>query len=319
MKISKSLKSLEGKTLIITHHNADLDAVSSMIGLHLGLKEIGIKSDMGVAESISRISKPMANDYSIKIDPDCSKYDNIIIVDTSNSDQLKGIKNLRADFIIDHHIKGNLTENTKESFINERAKSASQMVFIVLDEMGFKIDKKIGKILLSGIIADTGHLKLADAETLKIVVRLLETGIELRDVIESISFEPDISESIASLKAARNLDLYKSEKLIITFSKGVSHEASSCRALLRIGADIAIVASIKKKEVRISSRAKNKILDMGLDLSVIFKEVGKIIGGNGGGHDLAGSANGTSTDNVNEAFRFILSEISKKAGKFKKI
>ncbi|MCD6477291.1 MAG: DHH family phosphoesterase [Candidatus Aenigmarchaeota archaeon] len=311
--VEKIKKISNEKTLIITHHNADIDAISSAIALYLGLKQLKIPVSIGVSESISRPAKKIANDYNILIDPDCSKFKNIILVDTSVSEQLKTIKNLRADIIIDHHPKGDLVNNNI-SLIDPNKKSCSELIYALLKKLKININKKIAKIILAGMVADTAHLKLAEKEQFKVILELLETGVMFSDVLKLLETPQDVSEVIAGLKAIKNSNLYKIGDLLISFSKIGSHEAYSCRLFIKYGVDIAIVFAIKKNELRISSRGKKRILDLGISLSEIFKEIGHIIDGSGGGHDLAGSANGKSK-NIEEVEKFILNTISKKLNK----
>ena len=307
-KIVEKLKQLKGKTLILTHHNADIDAIGSSLALSLS-----IKSDVGVSESFSRATKNLAKGFDIKINPDCNKYDNIILLDTSVLEQLKGVKNIRADIVIDHHPKGSLTEEAV-SWVDEKKKSASQMVLWILKEMKIKLTKKQANLLLAGIIADTAHLRMADLETFKDIVFLLENSADFQKTLENISVPPDESEKIACVKAAKRIENYKSGNLLISFSESSSHEAAIARSLLRLGADISVVFTKKKDELRISSRGKNHILNYGINLSEIFKDVGNLIEGNGGGHDLAGSANGKNKDTEGPK-KLILKYISEKTEK----
>lgn len=315
MDIVNEIKNLKGSILILTHHNADIDAMSSAIGLHLGLKQLKLESRIGVAESIGRPAKNISEGFDVLINPDCGVYDTVILVETSVPEQLKGVKNLRADMIIDHHPAGKLTEKAKAFWIEPLSKSTSQMIFKILKELGCKIDKKIAEILGAGIVADTAHLRLADLEVFEILVELLETGVKFEEILNLITTRPDISENIACLKAAKRIKIYRIDDILVVFSMLGSHEAAAARGFVRLGADIAVVAAIKEDEIRISSRGKEKILNYGLDLSEIFKEVGAMIDGSGGGHDLAGSANGKNKKAIDNVFEFIIKEVSKKAGK----
>ncbi|MBR9682108.1 MAG: hypothetical protein GOV02_00350 [Candidatus Aenigmarchaeota archaeon] len=314
-KLINYLKGLEGKkVLIATHHNADIDAVASSIGLSLGLEQLGINTSVGVGESVSRGAKKLASNYEILIDPDCDEFDYVILVDTSVEEQLNTLKNLRGDAVIDHHPEGKFAKDVP-SLIKTESKSSAQLVYKVLEKLDCEITKKMAMVLCAGIVADTAHLRLADADVFKVLTELLKTGIEFKDVLNSIQTPTDPSETIAAMKAANRMEGYRIGDLIIFTSKISSHEAPAARALIRIGADVAIVAAVKKKELRISSRARHKILDYGIDLSVIFKKVGEIINGNGGGHNMAGSANGKDMKAVDDALTFILKEISEKVGK----
>ena len=96
-KVADAIKALtEGKKsiLILTHHNADIDAVASALALHVGLKQLGIETDIGVAEDRAKPTHKLAAGFAFNIDPDCSAYDTVILVETSVPEQLASVKNV---------------------------------------------------------------------------------------------------------------------------------------------------------------------------------------------------------------------------------
>jgi nanoRNase/pAp phosphatase (c-di-AMP/oligoRNAs hydrolase) len=312
--VCSALLKLKGKILILSHHNADVDAVCSVIALHLILKKMGIDSKLGVSESISKTARKISHSYDFLIDPDCKEFDSVILVDSSVPEQLASVPNLHIEIVIDHHVPGELIKNSV-SFIDENSKSSSQLIYKIAKKLGVEIDRSLAKILLAGIIYDSAHLRLADLETLEIVVDLLKKGVSMEEVVSEIKREVDVSEAMACLKAAKRLSVYKLGDLIIVFSHVVSHEAAACRALIRLGASISVVIAKKKQELRISSRGRHEILKKNIDLSEVFKRVGKAIGGSGGGHALAGSANGKNKKTLSFIINFIIREIERQVGK----
>ncbi len=314
-EVAAALKVLEGKTLILTHHNADIDAVGSALALQAGLEKIGIKTDVAAAESISKPAQKLAQGENFIIDPDCAQYENVVLVETSVPEQLASVKNLRADIIIDHHPAGSLAAQAKIVYIDEEAKSTAQIVYKILKNLSVEIDKKFATAIACGIVADTAHLRIAEIEEFETLIELLKTGIKFEDILKLIETPSDASEHTACLKAAMRMEVWKIGDLLLAISRVVSHEAAAARALLRLGADIAVVVAEKENEVRISSRGKNWILERGINLSEIFKDVGKIIGGSGGGHDLAGSANGPDKNQINKAVLHVVHSIENKIGK----
>ncbi len=314
-EVASALKALKGKTLILTHHNADIDAVSSSVALRAGLAQIGIKADIGVAESVGKPAQRLAEGESFIVDPDCKTYDNVVLVETSVPEQLASVKSLRADIIIDHHPQGKLVEKAKAFYIDENAKSNAQIIYKVLKQLNVKADNKIATAIACGITADSAHLRLAGVEEFEILLELLKTGIVFQDVLNLIETPSDASEHTACLRAAMRMEVWKIGDALVAISRVVSHEAAACRGLIRLGADVAIVVAEREKEVRISSRGKNWIKDKGIDLSVIFKGVGEIIGGSGGGHDLAGSANGPDRKAINKAIMHVVHALEEKIGK----
>ncbi len=315
--VAGAIKSIEKNknVLILTHHNADIDAVASTLALHVGLKKIGIETDYGTAESIGKPTHRLAAGFNFIIDPDCSKYDTVLLVETSVPEQLASVKNLRAEIIIDHHPPGKLVPKAKAIWIDEAQKSASQMVYFLMKELGVEVDRQMATFIAAGVVADTAHLRLAGLPEFEVLVELLRSGARFNEVLKLIETPVDKSENIAVLLAASRMELWKFGDLVLAFSRVKSFEAAAARSLVKMGADIAVVVAEKENEIRISSRARPWIEKAGIDLSKIFKEVGRLIGGSGGGHALAGSANGYNKTGLEPALKYIKKEIEKTAGK----
>ncbi len=317
-EILEFLSSLEGKKiLLLTHHNADADALCSAWVLKNFLSR---KNTVKIAscESLAKQTRnilPLINE-EIEIDPDCSAYELVFVLDTSSKEQIKTAKNLeKIHLLIDHHEKGDLHAETE--IVDSNAKATCILVYRILKALGYKFSELERKLLVAGIVADTAHLRFANREVFSILAELV-AGFEFRDVLKLLTIEEDFSDRIATLKAAKRMDVFKFGELIVVFSRLGSHEAVASRNLLKIGADIAIVITKKENELRISSRGKEKILEYGVNLAVLFEKVGKFIHGSGGGHDLAGSANGKILP-YKKVVSFILHELSKILGKYKKV
>jgi alanyl-tRNA synthetase len=144
-----------------------------------------------------------------------------------------------------------------------------------------------------------------------------EFDISPAEVMEKLSMIPDVSERIAVLKGAQRIEFEKVGGYLVATTVVGAFEAATARALLRIGADVAIVAAHKDKEVRISMRSKRYFyeetkLNLGVDIA---HELGKIIDGSGSGHPNAAGVNGKNTKNINtaltEAVKIIKQKVSK--------
>ncbi len=318
-ELVKAIGKLKGRGLLLMHHNADLDAVSSALALEYGLGKIGLEMDIGVAESVSRAGKKLLGNREVVVDPDCEKYEWVFLVETSVPEQLASVKNLRADLILDHHPAGPLVGKARAVWVDEREKAAALMVYRLLKVLGVEITSAVAKTLLCGIVADTAHLRLAEREEFLVIAELLGTGVKFSEVLNTIEGEVDFSERVAVLRALGRIEVYRLGEVLVCFTEIGSFESQAARALVRAGADIAVVFDRKKEELRVSSRAKQVILEKGIDLSRLFVEVGKIIGGTGGGHPTAGSANGTKIKAIPEVIEFLLGELEKVYGKAERL
>lgn len=300
--------------IILSHHNADVDAVASLLVLREILESLGKKVDVGVAESVSEVGRNfISSEDKIIIDPELDKYENIVVVDTSSPEQLEPIKipKDKEIFVIDHHTPGKLVDTSK-SYVKPEAKSCAEIIYKMIKMMDLDMSPRAAFLLAGGITYDTAHLRKGNANTFKTLAEILEiSNKNFSDVLSCLRTEIDISEKIANLKALKRIKSHRIGDVLISFTYVGSFEASVARNLLRMGADISIVGSPRKNFVRISGRMKGHLKNK-VDLSKIFSEVAPIVDGSGGGHDSAASLNGKRPGKMKKAFKEILKNLQKR-------
>ena len=300
----------EDDFFVLTHHNADVDAIASALVLKGLLEELGKKVKVGVAESVSEVAKKFV-DEKIEIDPEIEK-ETVVVVDTSAPEQLEPIGIRDVAVVIDHHIAGNI--HAKLSHIDPEANSCSELIYQLSKELDVEIKSGMATLLLGGLIYDTAHLRRANRDTFILVAELLEKSDKnYQEILQMLRTETDVSERIAILKSMKRLNSYRIGNVLVSFTSVGSFEASVARNLLRMGSDISIVGAPKKKGVRISGRMRWQMKEK-LNLAEIFSGIEKIIDGSAGGHDVAASANGKKPENMSLAFKSILSQIEEKLG-----
>ncbi len=283
-------------TVILTHHNADIDAVGSAIALY---EFFDGDAHLAVPDTVSKGARDLADGYTFDKAPDISDFDTLVIVDCPSSDQIKPLK--LDDFsgktmLIDHHSPGDLHSLIGLRYIDEDAKSTSELVYKLLKDR-WEFNKEASDALICGIVADTSHLRLADGEQFQYISELLsKTESSYSKILSILSTPIDRSERIARLKAASRMQNYDIGGNIVSFSSVGSFEAASARSFLRMGSDIAIVFSIRDDEMRVSGRCRRELTEhihLGNDL---FSQIEDVLDGSAGGHDAAASGNGTNTD-----------------------
>ncbi|MFQ5887296.1 MAG: bifunctional oligoribonuclease/PAP phosphatase NrnA [Candidatus Hydrothermarchaeales archaeon] len=310
----KYIKNFEGKALILSHQNADADAVSASIALFRGINKLTdkIQLDLGASNSVSRVGNQILKKFgeNIIIDPGLD-VDLIIIIDTSNLNQLAPLdipltRSTARKVVIDHHAMHEDTQNIAYFYIvDESASSCSELIYTFFKESGIEVDIEIGELILLGIIADTAHLKFASHKTLQIVNEILALeGFNYNKVLNILQMPEDTSRRIAHLKAAQRMDIHRIQGWVIVTSHVSSYNSSAAHSLLSLGADIAFVASVDKEGVQVSSRATPYFLNKtGIHLGRdIMPKIGEVINGGGGGHAGAAGAKGEGSD-VNEILK----------------
>jgi len=239
-------------------------------------------------------------------------------VDCPSEEQLEPVNLSESDaekILVDHHSPGKLEDLVDVTFTDPEARSTSEMVYEIAKESGWKMNEKGATALICGIVADTSHLKHARTKQFEYISELLQATEKNYSEILSILRTPvDFSEKIARVKAAKRVDAYRLGKTIVVFSKVGSFEAASARSLLRLGADVAIVACPRKDELRISGRCERKLTDRLHLAEDVFSPLKDLIDGSAGGHDAAASSNGRNKD-VEEIFEAMLDRLEKTLGK----
>jgi len=267
--------------LYLCHKNADVDSFGSSYAL---MRLFG--GTIGVEDSLSTMAQMLAEKLKagVLIRPDLSKYEIIVVVDTSSLVQT-GYPSIQKYAVIDHHEPGDLLGACEFSF-SRKASSTSEMVFDIYEKNGKPIDPDLAFTLLLALVTDTGHFRYATPAAFEMASKALNEGnIAFASVLDFLAQVPtDISSRIAVLKAASRLSLTRDGDYLIVTSKVSSFGAQAAASLVNIGADVAFVGSESDNENRISGRVRRGV---DLDLAVLLNEVGKRLGGSGGGHAAA--------------------------------
>ncbi|MHA1929345.1 MAG: DHH family phosphoesterase [Candidatus Thorarchaeota archaeon] len=293
------------KVLILGHHNADPDAVCSMIAFRNLLVDINPEAICTLAcDDVSRLSKQILHIFA----PDIEilehvegEYDLVVVLDTNSRLQLgpqfgQYLDNPSQVIVIDHHAENpDVGEIASHALVDSATSSTCEMLTQLFEELDVKIKEITANLLLCGILFDTRRFFYAKKSTLSAAIRLIENGADYQSCINSLIIRPDRSERIARLKAAGRLVVHTIDKWVIVTAKIGAFEASSCRGLVDLGADVAIVGGKPSADVvRISSRSTKEFYEStGVRLGAdVMSLLGDIIGGTGGGHPNAAGANG---------------------------
>ena len=298
--------------LIIGHQNADPDAVCSMIALARLYKKINPDgSPYLAADDISRLSNQVLGIFKTEMDISGtigSPHDLLILLDTNSRFQLGTAlqhvpDNPSNTIVIDHHERNPEIDSIAEhQILHEEKSSTCEIIVKIYSDLGVQIDANTANLLLTGMLFDTRRFFYANSETLNAAIGLIEAGADYEKCVRSLLIKPDRSERIARLKSAARVKVHLIGDWIVVTSKINAFEASACRGLIELGADVAIVGGNPSKGiVRLSSRSTREFYEKsGVSLgSDVMEQIGQLIEGEGGGHANAAGANGKK--NLEEA------------------
>jgi len=174
----------QAKSVVITSHiRPDGDAIGSLLGLGLALRDAGKSIQMVLADGVTSSFRHLEGSESIVREPS-GEYDTFITVDCADFRRTgKAFETLGPpDINIDHH-------KTNEQFgrlnlIEAEEVATAAILTNHLPEWGYKITKPIAAALLTGIVTDTLGFRTANTnpEALRLCAKLMELGADMPDL-----------------------------------------------------------------------------------------------------------------------------------------
>ncbi|MCE4614889.1 MAG: DHH family phosphoesterase [Desulfurococcales archaeon] len=303
--LSSELKDNEQpKVCIITHKNADPDAVASSLGMYYIVKNLcgeckaTICFPEGTAVSsrgiIEKYVKCSGSDVRKIFTTECKSIDQnqgiVITVDAANLEQLgcfsEYIEYSRHVIVIDHHRTGELKFRSDLYVGSEDYSSTSEIIALILNTF---LDRRsqdyliqcLATILMAGIVYDSRRFLTVGSNTFRVMDMLESFGGNYFEALDLLEKEEDRSQRIAVLKAYQRIILKEICSFIVVGTHVGSFESYIARTLVNVGADVAIVLSDKKDVTRIALRSRSNTIDVSAFASWLVRKLGT---GSGGGH-----------------------------------
>jgi nanoRNase/pAp phosphatase (c-di-AMP/oligoRNAs hydrolase) len=293
-----------GSKVIVVHSNADMDAIGSAYALMRGFGNAVIYAP----KNVDRLSKNVLTKTDIPVLEQCdvSKYDTMVIVDTSSPEQLDVELDIPDDVVIvDHHMPTGRWETDYFLCDNGRA-SCCEVVKDLLDHAGIEIDRGMAIGLMCGMLTDSANFRFADHRTLGAFSELMAKHSIAMDEVMNLTDNPvTISERVAVMKGLGSVKFDRIGDYIVATAICGNYEASVAKAIMQSGADVALVASQRADQFRVSSRATQEIVRRGIHMGEIMNSLGKDTMTEGGGHSGAAGVSGTGDA---EAMLFLCSK-----------
>ena len=245
MLLNDTTKELfEDKLLLLIHHHADVDAVASAIALQTVFEEAVICAPDKVSSHGQKIAE--FNDIEIVMEAPKEWEGTVIALDSPNPEHCSPVPKTEQMIVIDHHTKIEGWPEGTEIIHQPNKTSTAEIIIKIIDELGFKINKKCANVLLAAIYTDTGQFRHANNETFNSASILCENGAEPQEVINLLDSERPMIQKVTFLKAAQNMKWIQHGKWIIATSIVGSFESGSARHMIVLGADVAIVDLVSK-------------------------------------------------------------------------
>ncbi|MBN1289926.1 MAG: bifunctional oligoribonuclease/PAP phosphatase NrnA [Actinobacteria bacterium] len=304
-----------GSVVILGHQYPDGDAVGSVLGLGLMLRDLGKTVEVSWPEPFEvpgRLTFLPGLDMMVgpdKLEPE----DLIVTVDCASRERLPDFnKILRGGFNvvnIDHH-----TDNTMFGTVNivdKDAAATAEIVYLIHRDLGLELTEDAAVCLYTGILTDTGKFQFnnTSVETLKVASELAAAGVKPSWIYENVYQSDSLNYLLFTGDALSRCVLEEDTGLTYVFISqenlkrfGVRMSETedlidSLRAL-KTHRIAALFKELESGTIRVSMRSRNDI-----DIGSIARKLG------GGGHKVAAgytsSRNGFE-DTLNELRREII-------------
>jgi nanoRNase/pAp phosphatase (c-di-AMP/oligoRNAs hydrolase) len=320
-KSASIFSDLKNRRAIITFHSlGDLDAVGAAIALQRFLGKNSTIAPPDRANSAARkLLEYTETNTAIFSELKRTPKDAIIALDSASPHLMSHLAGIKPDILIDHHARMGGEMSASQEINDPAASSTCEMLYFLLQPT----DRISCMALLLGIISDSANFRYATPRTFTAAASLLEhCGMSYPQLLSLASAPESFGERIEALRSCSSVSAEKIGEHIVAIAMAKSHEAHFADMLVHLGADIAFVGCTGA-EAKISARMRQELIGR-VRLDRIMFEVGKVLGGNGSGHELAAGASGSDVQNLKAALGICvkLSEsqlLSTEGGKIKKI
>ncbi|MFC1802415.1 bifunctional oligoribonuclease/PAP phosphatase NrnA [Thermoproteota archaeon] len=293
------------RVAIVSHHNADPDAIGSAQGVKELIERLKTKSKVSIVmpADISKLSMRLISQLGLDVDKtSIDSFDTVVIVDSGNMNQLGSWEKKINEgeyvvVLIDHHISNEAMQKRVDLLIHDdNVTSTSELVYRLFQDYQLDPSEVTSKALLAGISFDSKYFSIGKHETFNTAAMLLKQIGDISEIRNLLIAESVPSERIARIKAAQRAEIIQIHGWIIAFSNISSFNASGARGLVSLGADLAVVICFEKDDFRASLRSTQRFYDeTGIHLGELVSELSHHLSGSGNGHPTAAGFNGVGS------------------------
>ncbi len=184
------------RILLVTHQQADGDAIGSVLALRHALARTGKQVSCVSRDPIPAVFRFLPGTQMFTTDFFVGDYDLVVTLDCGDA-RRTGFQNRLDHFAqtkrrlvnIDQHPKNDLHRLANLNLINYDVAATAQIVHHIFETFHWVIDHDIATCLLCGLHTDTGGFKHPNTtpEVLKVASHLLAHGARLREINRNLT------------------------------------------------------------------------------------------------------------------------------------
>ncbi len=285
------------KQIVVTHHNADLDALASVVAacvLHGATGAIGVHGGT-VSLAVQRylaVHKDLFHLVTVA-EIEAGQVEEVIVVDVRDQTRLQEYSEIFANnpriVVYDHH-PASPDDLVADEEIIERVGACTTILCERIQEQNLSFDRATATLMLLGIYADTGHLSYASttARDVDAAAFLLRSGANLTVVARYMEQQYTVGQRqllVSMIPTTEQIcvdgvDMAHATAKTNGFIKGASEIVERLMKMSGHDAMFGVMEFTRSKRTQIIARSQVGHVDVG----ALMQEMG------GGGHAGAGAA-----------------------------
>ena len=317
-QLCDELKKIRDKKVVLTFHTiGDRDAVGSAVALSGYFPN----STVVMPDFITNNARRMLGYINLegKVTAKFPKDAEVVIaLDVNNTAALgKLAEKLRPPvrtLFIDHHAPHKELKLDALMFNDETYNSTASIIYETMKRIGASVGKSTAMLLLNGIIADSAEMQNSSPTTFRQVAELLEiSGADFSFFTEYYHKGIPINNKYEVIKDIAAAKYEVVGDYIIIYGRAKEHANVVADTALKLQADVTVFWVTSNTEASVSARLRSPLdKELSMHLGLIMEDIGKIVGGNGGGHACAAGAYGPKREAAQAAGEEVVRRIKEK-------
>ena len=314
------------KILIVSHVNADVDAISSASLLKSLISNVNPEAQVeylfpnGVSTKAKNVLEYLKLSYRQNISE--TIHPNLVIfIDVGSEGVLGEAKAFLEEekcrkILIDHHLQNqDFLKKFDLHHIEEKFSSTCEIIYSILKEMGVKVDERNLYALATGILVESRFLINAKCETYNVIRELCRIGVDLRRALSLLRRTRSFSEKVAVLKAFKRMEVYRAGDWLFIFVKLSAYRSEAASQIIALGVDFVAAGNNLKGRCNIHVKISKRFLDTfridaGGKLVSLIRDEFK---GVGGGHSQVATI--VAETDLESVFKFLVDFLSREVEK----
>jgi bifunctional oligoribonuclease and PAP phosphatase NrnA len=300
--------------VVVSHENADGDALGSLLATTLALRQLGKDAVMYLSgdSPVPREYAFMQFDGLLRDVPDDIEERVLVAVDCAQADRIgpdpEPILRAKLTLDIDHH-----HDNSRFGDVNlivSNASSTGEVMRDVFRELGVELTPEIAEPLYIALVTDTGRFQYTNTtpKSLRLAAELVEAGADVHAVFQQVYESVEFAKLKLLARALENARVVEGGRIVVSvllrgdFAAAGAVEAYSEGIIdyLRAveGSELAVLIREPPRESGPTRRVSLRSSVDEVDVSAIARLFG------GGGHrQAAGFSSESSVDEITEIVR----------------